>query len=66
MQDDAYVESLKVLHDRIFIANDIEESSLGDTWARSVNAFNSSGDRHKFDDTFEIIKKIIIEMALKS
>ena len=62
---EAYLESLKVFKSRLFIAKEVEEYKLLDSWAHAVNDFGSSGDRHKFDDTLEGIIQRIVEMATK-
>jgi hypothetical protein len=48
-----------------FIAQDVEESKLFDLWPLAVNAYNTTSNRHQFDDSFEIIKKRIIEMTIE-
>jgi hypothetical protein len=63
--NDAYLTSVKVFQDRIFIAPDVERAKLFDLWPIAVNAYNTYGDRVRFDDSFEEIKKKIVEMALK-
>jgi hypothetical protein len=61
----AYLESMKVFKSRLFIAKEVEEYKLLDSWAHAVNDFTKSGDRHKFDDSFEVIIERLVEMATK-
>jgi hypothetical protein len=59
----AYLTSLKVFQDRIFIADDIERTQLFDIWPIAVNRYNSTRNRHDFDNSFEHIKKKIVQIA---
>ena len=62
--NDAFLISLKIFQDRIFIARDIEGAKLFDIWPVAVNRYNSSANRHDFDDSFEAIKKKIVQIAV--
>jgi hypothetical protein len=60
-----YLEALRVLQDRIFIADDIAGINLFDRWGESVKALLKTRDVHKFEDTFEEIRKEIVRIGTK-
>src|SRR6266851_6871445 len=61
LANDAYLISLKVFQDRIFIAGDVERAKLFDMWPVAVNRYNSTKDRNEFDDCFE---QKIVQIAI--
>ena len=64
--NEAYHQSLKVFHSRLFIAKDVERHKLLDSWAHAVHDFNETADRVKFDASFEQIREQITQMAINS
>jgi hypothetical protein len=61
----AYLKTVRVFNDRIFISKDLKERKFLDRWAFAVNQYAASPDRNTFDETFEAIQNEIIELATK-
>lgn len=63
---DAYLESLKTIHDRIFIAEDLEREKIMDSWAYAVGDFGSEKiDRGEFSERLEALRKTIIGFVIQ-
>jgi len=61
----AYMETLRIIQDRIFIAGEMERMKIFDRWGESVKTLNKDMDFRKFEDAFDIIKKEIVTAATK-
>jgi hypothetical protein len=65
--NDAYMESLRVIHDRIFIAEDVEKKQILDSWARAVGDFNKEKiSAIEFSDRLKAISETIVSIAIQS
>jgi|SRR6267154_3344340 len=62
---DEYFKSLRVLQDRIFIANEIGKMNLFDRWGTAMKDLQETRNFHKFEDTFEAMRKEIVKQAVK-
>jgi hypothetical protein len=63
---EAYLESVRTFHDRIFIAKDIEGTKLLDSWAYAVNEFiRKKIDAAAFSDRVEAIRKSIVRLVVQ-
>ena len=62
---DEYFKSLRVLQDRIFIANEIGKMNLFDRWGTALKNLQESKDVHKFEDSFEAMRKELVKQAMK-
>lgn len=62
---DEYLKSVRVLQDRIFIANEISKMNLFDRWGTAMKDLQETRDFHKFEDSFEIMKNEIVKQAMK-
>lgn len=62
---DSYLEALRIIQDRIFIAHELEKMSVFDRWGESVKILTKNKDVRKFEDTFEDMKKEIVAEATK-
>ena len=61
---DAYLETVKTFHDRIFIAKDLEQENLLHLWAHAVGDNNNGKiDHGEFSDRVEALIKTIISFA---
>jgi hypothetical protein len=65
--NDAYMESLRIIHDRIFIAEEVEEKQVLESWAHAVGDLNkgkiSDGE---FSDRLKTIRETIVKIAMRS
>jgi hypothetical protein len=63
----AYLETVKTIHDRIFIAADIEKAEILDIWAYAVSDFGSKKiDAAAFSDRVEQIRKSIVGLVVRT
>jgi hypothetical protein len=62
---DEYFKSLRVLQDRIFIANEVSKMGLFDRWGMAIKDLLETKDLHKFEDSFEAMKNEIVKQAMK-
>jgi len=62
---DEYFKSLRVLQDRIFIANEIGKMNLFDRWGTAMKGLQETRNFHKFEDAFEVMRKEIVKQAVK-
>lgn len=62
---DAFLESLKVFSQSIFIARDVEYQQAFDLWKEAVHDYNTTLDHHKCDEKLEQIRTKIIAIATK-
>jgi adenosyl cobinamide kinase/adenosyl cobinamide phosphate guanylyltransferase len=62
---DAYFNSLQVLQDRIFIANEIGKMNLFDRWGAAMKDLQETKDFRKFEDSFEVMKNEIVKEAMR-
>jgi hypothetical protein len=63
---DEYLESLRVLQDRIFIADEIHKMNLFDRWGTAMKDLQETRNFHKFEDAFEVMRKGIVKQAVKA
>jgi hypothetical protein len=62
---EAYLDSLKTFHDRIFIADDVEKQNVYQEWVKAVLDLDMHNiDRQAFSDQVEVIREKIIKIAL--
>jgi len=62
---DEYFKSLRVLQDRIFIAEEIGKMNLFDRWGEAMKDLQQTKDFRKFEDSFEVMKNEIVKHAMK-
>lgn len=62
---DEYFKSLRVLQDRIFIANEISKMNLFDRWGTAMKDLQETKDFRKFEDSFEIMRSEIVKHAMR-
>src|SRR6266850_564830 len=62
---DEYFKSLRVLQDRIFIANEIGKMNLFDRWGTAMKDLQETKDFRKFEDSFEVMKNEIVKEAMR-
>jgi hypothetical protein len=61
----AYLDSLKTIHDRVFIAADLERHKLLDSWAHAVADFGAGAiDAGAFSDRLDALTKTIIGFVI--
>lgn len=60
-----YLEALRVIKTRIFIARDVKEMNLNDRWVESINGMGETDTIDQFEERFEKIRDEIIERATK-
>jgi len=60
-----YLEALRVIKTRIFIARDVKEMNLFDRWGESIRVMEESDTIDQFEETFEKLRDEIIERATK-
>lgn len=64
--DEAYLDSIETLHDRIFIANDVEKANVLDLWAHAVHDVrNHKIDDGAFSDKVAQLRKMIVNLVLQ-
>ena len=62
----AYLDSIKIFQDRIFIAGDIEKAKLLDAWAHAVgDVRNEKIDPGAFSDRLDEIRNTIINLVVQ-
>jgi hypothetical protein len=62
---DEYFKSLRVLQDRIFIANEIGKMNLFDRWGTAMKDLQETKNFRKFEDSFEVMRNEIVKQAMK-
>lgn len=62
---DEYFKSLRVLQDRIFIANEVSKMDLFDRWGAAMKDLQETKDFRKFEDSFEVMRNEIVKQAMK-
>jgi hypothetical protein len=62
----AYNEALRVLHDRIFVAEQIKRDKIEDRWTTAMAELKRTNDIHCLDDPFDEIKALIVRAATES
>lgn len=60
-----YGNALRVIADRIFIANEIKNARIYDQWSTALVALDKTSDIHAFSGAFDKISNDIIKLALK-
>src|SRR5258708_20771938 len=55
-----YLKSLRVLQDRIFIADEIHKMNLFDRWGAAMKDLQETRNFHKFEDPFEVLRQQIV------
>jgi len=60
---DAYMTSLQVLQDRIFIWDDMQKIKVYDRWTGAVKTMLETGEYNDFELTSEALRKDIIRAA---
>jgi hypothetical protein len=60
-----YGNGLRVIADRIFIAEEIKEAKIYDRWTAALVELDKSSDIHPFDEAFDRISADIVKLALK-
>ena len=60
-----YFKAIRTLQDRIFIAEELAKINLFDRWGTAMKALVETKNVHKFEDSFEEMKKEIVKMATK-
>lgn len=64
---EAYLDSIKTIHDRIFIAEAIEQRDILNLWAHSVHDFGKKKiDAATFSDRVEKIRKTIVNLVVQA
>lgn len=63
---DAYLDSMRILHDRLFIAADIERAQLTDLWAKAVgDLLKGKIDEAVFSDRVSQTQSTIISFVVR-
>lgn len=62
---DEYFKSLRVLQDRIFIANEIGKMNLFDRWGTAMKDLQETKDFRRFEDSFEAMRNEIVKQAMR-
>lgn len=60
-----YMDAMKTIKDRIFIAEDMDRMAIFDRWAKAVKTAQDARDIKKFESIFETIRKEIVSAATK-
>lgn len=60
-----YLESIRIIQDRIFIAHELDAMELFDRWGESVKKLQQSHDYDGFENTFGKIKGELILLVRK-
>ena len=61
----AFLESVQVFSQSLFIAKDAEYQQVFDLWKDAVHNYQTTLDHRKFDDVLEQIRSKVIAMATK-